>query len=183
MPAILGTPRETFPGERRVAVTPRYCETLKKLGLEVLIEHGAGVESGYPDDAYVARGARLASREEIFSQAQLIAQVRSLGANPAAGRADLALMRPGQVVVGLGEPLTATQECQDVAATGVSLFALELIPRITRAQSMDVLSSMATIAGYRSVLLAASQLPKMFPMLTTALALSLPRRCSCWAWA
>ncbi len=168
MPVILGTPRETFPGERRVAVTPRYCDALRKAGIEVMIEHNAGVEAGYPDEAYTARGAQLSTREQIFSQAQLITQVRSLGANPAEGRRDLALMRPGQVVVGFGEPLTAAKECRDLAATGVSFFALELIPRITRAQSMDVLSAMATIAGYRAVLLAASELPKMFPMLTTA---------------
>lgn len=168
MPAILGTPRETFPGERRVALTPRYCEALRKLGIEILVEQGAGVDSGYPDDLYVARGAKISTREEIFAQSNLIAQVRSLGANPAAGRADLALMRPGQLVVGMGEPLTAARESTDLAATGVSFVALELIPRITRAQSMDVLSSMATIAGYRAVLMAASELPKMFPMLTTA---------------
>ena len=168
MPAILGSPRETFPGERRVAVTPRYCEALRKLGIEVLIEHDAGVESGYPDEAYIARGAQIATREQIFSQANLIAQVRSLGANPVEGLADVPLMRPGQIVVGFGEPLTAGKECAALAAAGVSFVALELIPRITRAQSMDVLSAMATIAGYRAVLLAASELPKMFPMLTTA---------------
>jgi H+-translocating NAD(P) transhydrogenase subunit alpha len=168
MPAILGSPRETFPGERRVAVTPRYCEALRKLGVEVLIEHDAGVDSGYPDEAYVARGAQIATRDQIFSQANLIAQVRSLGANPVEGLADVPRMRPGQIVVGFGEPLTAAKECVSLAAAGVSFFALELIPRITRAQSMDVLSAMATIAGYRSVLLAASELPKMFPMLTTA---------------
>ena len=168
MPVILGTPRETFPGERRVAVTPRYCDALRKAGIEVMIEHNAGIEAGYPDEAYAARGAQLSTREQIFSHAHLIAQVRSLGANPAEGRKDLALMRPGQVVVGFGEPLTAAKECRDLASMGVSFFALELIPRITRAQSMDVLSAMATISGYRAVLLAASELPKIFPMLTTA---------------
>lgn len=176
MAAVLGTPRETFPGERRVAVTPRYCEALRKSGVEVLVEHNAGVESGYPDEAYVARGAQICARDQIFSQAQLIAQVRSLGANPVAGRADLALMRPGQIVVGLGEPLTAGQEAADLAAAGVSFFALELIPRITRAQSMDVLSAMATISGYRAVLLAASTLPRMFPMLMTAAGTIAPAR-------
>jgi NAD(P) transhydrogenase subunit alpha len=168
LPAILGTPRETFPGERRVAVTPRYCEALRKFGIEVMVEHNAGAESGYTDEAYASRGAQLSTREQIFSEADLIAQVRSLGANPVAGRADLALMRPGQAVVGFGEPLTAVKECADLAAAGVSFLALELMPRITRAQSMDVLSAMATIVGYRAVLLAASQLPRMFPMLTTA---------------
>ncbi len=168
MPAIIGTPRETFPGERRVAVAPRHCEGLRKSGIEVLIEHGAGVASGYPDEAYTARGAHMADRQTLFAEASLIAQVRAFGANPEAGRADLALLRPGQAVVGFGEPLTAAQECSDLAARGVAFFAMELMPRITRAQSMDALSSMATIAGYQAVLLAATELPKMFPMLMTA---------------
>ncbi len=168
MPAIIGTPRETFPGERRVAVAPRHCEALRKLGIEVLIEQQAGVASGYPDDAYTARGAQVVDRHTLFSNANLIAQVRSLGVNPQAGRADLALFQSGQAVVGFGEPLTAAQECSDLAAAGVSFFAMELMPRITRAQSMDALSSMATISGYQSVLLAAIELPKMFPMLMTA---------------
>jgi NAD(P) transhydrogenase subunit alpha len=168
LPIILGIPRETFPGERRVSVTPRHCESLGKSGIEVLVEHGAGLEAGYPDEAYASRSAKLVSRESLFSEAQLIAQVRSLGANPDAGRADLPSFRAGQVMVGFGEPLTAPKECADLAAAGVSFFAMELMPRITRAQSMDALSAMATVSGYRAVLLAASQLPKMFPMLMTA---------------
>jgi H+-translocating NAD(P) transhydrogenase subunit alpha len=166
--SIVGVPRETFPGERRVAITPRHCEALIKAGMNVIVEHTAGVEAGFPDELYSARGAQLASRAEIFSQADVIAQVRYLGANPGAGRQDLALIRAGQVLVGFGEPLTALREAADLAETGASVFALELMPRITRAQSMDVLSSMATIAGYRAVLIAAMHLPKMFPMLMTA---------------
>ena len=168
MPGTLGTPRETFPQERRVAVIPRQCEVLKKAGLEVIIEQSAGVAAGFPDEMYVARGARIGSREDVFREADVIAQVRCLGANPEIGRSDIPLMHPGQTLIGFGEPLTALRECSDLAATGVSLLALELIPRITRAQSMDALSSMATIAGYRAVLLGANQLPKMFPMLMTA---------------
>ncbi len=168
MPIIVGVPRETFPGERRVAIIPRQCELLSKSKVEVIVEHGAGAEAGFPDDLYRARGVRLASRSEVFQQADIIAQVRCLGANPGAGRADLALLRPGQALVGFNEPLTALKECSDLAGAGVSSFAMELIPRITRAQSMDALSSMATISGYRAVLLAASTLPKMFPMLMTA---------------
>jgi NAD(P) transhydrogenase subunit alpha len=133
-----------------------------------MVEHTAGLASGYTDDAYSGRGAQLVDRQTLFANATLIAQVRSLGANPEAGRADLDLLRPGQGVVGFGEPLTAPQEASDLAATGVSFFAMELMPRITRAQSMDALSSMATIAGYESVLIAATRLPKMFPMLMTA---------------
>jgi len=168
LPGTLGTPRETFPQERRVALIPRQCEVLKKAGLEVIIEQSAGVAAGFPDEMYVARGARIGSREDVFREANVIAQVRCLGANPEIGRSDIPLMRPGQTLIGFGEPLTALRECSDLAAAGVSLLALELIPRITRAQSMDALSSMATIAGYRAVLLGASQLPKMFPMLMTA---------------
>ncbi len=164
----VGVPRETFPGERCVALTPRSCEVLQKAGITVLVEPSAGIEAGYPDDEYTARGARLASRAEIFEQAGIILQFRSLGANPDAGRDDLPRLRSGQIVIGLGEPLSARTEIFDLAKAGVSFFALELIPRITRAQSMDVLSSLATISGYEAVLLAASALPKMFPMLMTA---------------
>jgi NAD(P) transhydrogenase subunit alpha len=168
LPGTLGTPRETFPQERRVALIPRQCEVLKKAGLEVIIEQSAGISAGFPDELYVARGARIGNREDVFREANIIAQVRCLGANPEAGRSDIPLLRPGQTLIGFGEPLTALQECSDLASAGVSLLALELIPRITRAQSMDALSSMATIAGYRAVLMGASQLPKMFPMLMTA---------------
>ena len=168
MPGTLGIPRETFPQERRVALIPRQCEVLKKAGLEVIIEQSAGISAGFPDELYVARGARISNREDVFREADIIAQVRCLGANPEAGRSDLPLLRPGQTLIGFGEPLTALQESSDLASAGVSLLALELIPRITRAQSMDALSSMATIAGYRAVLMGASQLPKMFPMLMTA---------------
>ncbi len=168
MPAIVGVPRETFPGERRVALAPRHCEALRKIGLDILVETGAGTEAGYPDETYVSRGARFGSRADVFAEADIIAQVRSLGANPEQGEADLPLLRPGQIVVGFGEPLTALKQDLQLAQTGVSFFALELMPRITRAQSMDALSSMATISGYRAVLIAATHLPKMFPMLMTA---------------
>ncbi len=168
MPTIVGVPRETFPGERRVAIAPRQCESLRKSGIEVLLEYSAGAEAGFADELYLARGARLASRSDVFREAGIVAQVRSLGANPEAGREDLELFRPGQLAVGFGEPLTALKEASDLAETGISFFALELMPRITRAQAMDALSSMATISGYRAVLIAATHLPKMFPMLMTA---------------
>jgi NAD(P) transhydrogenase subunit alpha len=168
LPITVGVPRETFAGERRVAIVPRQCESLRKTGVEVIVEDSAGFEAGFPDDAYLARGARVADRATVFREADMIAQVRCLGANPGVGRSDLALFRPGQIVVGFGEPLTALRECVDLAEAGVSFFALELTPRITRAQSMDALSSMASIAGYRSVLIAAIHLPKIFPMMMTA---------------
>jgi NAD(P) transhydrogenase subunit alpha len=160
--------KETFPGERCVAIVPRSVEALKKSDVTVMLEPSAGAEAGYPDHQYISKGARTASRSEIFAEADILIQFRSLGANPEAGRADLHSLRPGQIVMGLGEPLTAVREAADLAAAGVSFFALELIPRTTRAQSMDVLSSLATISGYEAVLLAAKALPKMFPMLMTA---------------
>ncbi len=168
MATLLGVVKETLPGERRVALTPRAAEALGKAGLEVVLEAGAGTSAGYPDKDYELRGVKLASRREVFASAGSLAQVRSLGANPQAGRDDLPHFRSGQVVLGLGEPLTAPQENQDLAQTGVSYLALELIPRITRAQSMDVLSSMASIAGYKAVLMGASQMPRLLPMMTTA---------------
>jgi len=168
LPGILGTVRETFPQERRVALVPRQCEALRKAGFDVVVEESAGVEAGYPDELYVARGARIGNREQVLREADVVAQVRCLGANPEAGRADLSLFKPGQILIGFGEPLTALNECSELAHAGVSLLAMELIPRITRAQSMDALSSMATISGYRAVLIAATALPKMFPLLMTA---------------
>jgi NAD(P) transhydrogenase subunit alpha len=171
----IGVPRETFPGERRVALVPRACEPLGKLSASVVVEQSAGVEAGFPDDQYVARGARIGSRAEVF-QADIVVQVRALGANADAGRADLPLLRQGQTLIGCGEPLTALDQNSELARAGVSFFALELVPRITRAQSMDVLSSMATIAGYRAVLLAAEALPKIFPMLMTAAGTVTPAR-------
>ncbi|MGD0134925.1 MAG: Re/Si-specific NAD(P)(+) transhydrogenase subunit alpha [Bryobacteraceae bacterium] len=168
MALTIGVPRETFPGERRVALTPRATETLGKLGAGVIIEQSAGADAGFPDQLYVARSARVGTRAEVFEQADIVVQVRSLGANPSQGRADLPLLRDGQIVIGFGEPLTAAEEASELARAGVSFFAMELMPRITRAQSMDALSSMATISGYRSVLLAAEALPKIFPMLMTA---------------
>ena len=168
MAVTIGVPRESFPGERRVALIPRSCEAIGKLGASVIVEESAGVEAGFPDDQYVARGARIASRAEVFGQSDIVVQVRSLGANPESARADLPLLRPGQTVIGFGEPLTSPREVSDLAQAGVSFLSMELMPRITRAQSMDALSSMATIAGYRAVLLAATSLPKIFPMLMTA---------------
>lgn len=159
--------KETFPGERRVAIIPANLTQLAKAGIDVLIEAGAGAEAGFADSAYTEKGARVATREELF-EAEIIAQVRSLGANKDEGRRDLSRFRSGQIVIGMCDPLGEPAASNEVAETGATLFALELIPRITRAQSMDVLSSMATIAGYRAVLLASVELPKMFPMLMTA---------------
>jgi NAD(P) transhydrogenase subunit alpha len=162
-------PAETFPDERRVAMTPRVVEMLVKSGLQVLVESGAGYSAGFPNSEYEKYGARIATgRSQVFESSGAIIQVRTLGANPEAGRADLRLLSRGQTVIGFGEPLTAGSHYQELATSEVTSFALELMPRITRAQSMDALSSMATIAGYKAVLLAASALPRMFPLLMTA---------------
>jgi len=163
----LGVPRETFPGERRVAIVPGVITNFIKLGIEIVVESGAGEEAGFPDAAYVAQEATIGSRFDVFG-CDLIAQVRAPGANPSGGDADVAMMRDGQLVVGFAEPLTAHAAADAVAARGARLVAMELVPRITRAQSMDALSSMATIVGYKAVLLAAGTLPRMFPMLNTA---------------
>jgi H+-translocating NAD(P) transhydrogenase subunit alpha len=165
----IGVATETVSGERRVALVPASIASLKKAGLDVLIEKGAGLQAGFTDAAYQEKGAQLvASRSEIFSAADVVLQVRIAGAAGEQGRSDLALMKSGQIVVGMADPLGAPQGVRELASKGVTAFALELIPRITRAQSMDVLSSMATIAGYKAVLLAANSLPRMFPLLTTA---------------
>ncbi|MBS0208940.1 MAG: Re/Si-specific NAD(P)(+) transhydrogenase subunit alpha [Planctomycetes bacterium] len=165
----LGIIKETFPGETRVAAVPATLAPLQKAGLTVIVESGAGMAAGFPDHTYADRGALVVpSRAEVFAQSDLLAQVRTLGANLEAGITDLGLLRSGQTVLGFSDPLTSLDAAQQLAARGVNLLAMELIPRITRAQSMDALSSMATISGYKAVLLAAAELPKMFPMMMTA---------------
>jgi len=166
---IAGIVKETFPEERRVALTPHVLPQLAKAGVEVVLESGAGNSAGFPDAAFTEKGAKIVgSRAEVFQTADVILQVRGFGANPERGGDDVPLMRQGQALIAAFEPLTAADEVKAVADKGVTLFALELVPRITRAQSMDILSSMATIAGYKAVLLGAQYLPKMFPMMMTA---------------
>ncbi len=161
--------KETFPGERRVAMVPAVIPSLVDQGIHVQVESGAGAAAGFADDAYQQKKAEICtSREQLFQTADVVVMVRALGANPEAGQADLQHLRDGQAVVGLCDPLGNPQAIQQIAEEGGALFALEMLPRITRAQSMDVLSSMATIAGYKAVLLAANHLPKLFPMLMTA---------------
>jgi NAD(P) transhydrogenase subunit alpha len=166
---LAGVVKETLPGERRVALTPANLPPLIKDGWEVMLEPGAGDEAGFCDAAYQEKGAKIgADRAAVFTAADVVLQVRALGANLEFGATDLALIRPGQVLIGFCDPLTSPAAAQQIAARGAVLFAMELIPRITRAQSMDALSSMASIAGYKAVLLAASTLPKIFPMMMTA---------------
>jgi len=164
---IVAVPRETCHGERRVALVPALAPALIKAGLDVHIEAGAGEAAGFSDAAYREKGATIVPDRASAFAADIVLQVRAAGANPAAA-ADLTLLRTGQVVIGFCEPLAEPAAAQAVASLGCTLLAMELIPRISRAQSMDALSSMATVAGYRAVLLAATALPKMFPLMMTA---------------
>ena len=159
--------KETFPGERRVALIPATISALVKSGHDVLIEAGAGEAAGFPDAHYSEKGAKVVSRPEVFD-ADCVLQIRAFGANLEQGKADLDRIKPGQVLIGMCDPLGQPNAAREIAKKGATLLSLEMIPRITRAQSMDVLSSQATIAGYRAVLLASLALPKMFPMMTTA---------------
>ena len=166
---IIGIPKESYPGERRVALVPLVIPNLIKAGFEVLVETGAGAAAGYPDALYVEKGAKvLPDRGAVFRRANIVVQVLCCGSNDVTGKADLPLLRREQVLIGFLRPLGSVDVIQQIAQTGVTSFAVELMPRTTRAQSMDVLSSMGTICGYKAVLIAASTLPKIFPMLTTA---------------
>lgn len=165
----IGVVKETYPGEQRVALVPSVLPSLIKGGMEVIIESKAGELAGYPDKAYIEKGGTIAdSRGQVFEISDFILQVRLLGANPNEGTVDLPSFRKGQMLVGMAEALGNPQSVKELAAREVTAFALELMPRITRAQSMDILSSMGTVAGYKAVLMAAYTLPKMFPMLMTA---------------
>jgi NAD(P) transhydrogenase subunit alpha len=157
----VGVPKETLRGETRVALIPASVAALKKAGLDLLIERGAGAAAGFIDSAYELAGATVANRADLFSQSDVLLQVRAIPA-------DLEALRPGQVVIGFADPLGSPDDVRQLSSRGVTAFSMELMPRITRAQSMDALSSMATIAGYKGVLLAADHLPRMFPMLMTA---------------
>jgi H+-translocating NAD(P) transhydrogenase subunit alpha len=164
----VGIPKETGSGESRVAVIPAGAATLIKAGLQVTVETSAGVAAGFPDAAYTSQGAAVASRAEVLGGSDILLQVRAV---PAANG-----IHAGQTVIGFADPLGAPNAISDVAGSGASLLSMELMPRITRAQSMDALSSMATIAGYKGVLLAANHLPRMFPMLMTAAGTVSPAR-------
>ncbi len=159
--------KERFPGERRVSLVPAAVAPLIKAGLEVVVEESAGVAAGFLDDDYRTAGARIGSRDEAFA-ADCVLTVRTAAAAGEAWPADRDRLRQGQVVIGICDPLGTPDACREAAEKGVTLFSLELVPRITRAQAMDVLSSQANIAGYRAVLLAATALPRIFPMMTTA---------------
>jgi NAD(P) transhydrogenase subunit alpha len=164
----IGVAKESFPGERRVAITPASIPNLKKLGLQVIVQSGAGLDAGYEDASYLDKGAQIVpSRGEVFD-CDMVVQVRAAGENPQLGAEDVPLMKQGQVIIASCDALSSLSEIKPIANAGATLFALVLIPRITRAQSMDILSSQATIAGYRAVLMGAMELHKIFPMMMTA---------------
>ncbi|MGE5083626.1 MAG: Re/Si-specific NAD(P)(+) transhydrogenase subunit alpha [Acidobacteriota bacterium] len=174
---IVGVPKETYPGERRVALVPAVIPNITKAGMEVIIENGAGEQAGYPDAAYVEKGAKIvADRATVFRNADAVLQVLCYGSNDVSGKDDLPLYKSGQALIGFLRPFGSAETIQNIAHAGVTAFSVELMPRTTRAQSMDALSSMATICGYKAVLLAAETSPRVFPMMTTAAGTITPAR-------
>src|SRR5437879_5132149 len=164
---VIGVPSESSPHEKRVALVPGVVPLLIKAGVKVLVERGAGETAGFPDAAYEEQGANLAAdRGRLLSMAEVLVQVHGL--DPDAKRTDRKLPGRDQTLIGLLNPLGAPEAVRELAAKGATSFALELLPRISRAQSMDALTSMASISGYKGVLMAAGLLGKMFPMMITA---------------
>ena len=174
---IIGIPSEIKAGEKRVAMSPANVQSLTDRGVKVVVQAAAGIAAGYPDAEYTAVGAEVnADRSALFASADIILQVQSFGSNNDNSEADLALVRKDQLIIGMMDPLASPQAAQAIAERGATAIALELVPRISRAQSMDVLSSMATLAGYKAVLLGASAAPRIFPMLMTAAGTLQPAR-------
>jgi len=165
---IIGVPKEIAEGERRVALVPEGVKTLKKLGVDVLIESGAGVEAGFTDQAYTDEDAKIAATAaELFAAADIVIKVAPPQVGGATGN-EIEAVREGAAIISLMKPLDLPELAAQFASRKVTAFSTELMPRITRAQSMDVLSSQSTIAGYRAVLMAAMALPRVFPMMVTA---------------
>lgn len=169
-----GVLKETWPGETRVAVVPGVVPALVKAGVEVLFEPGAGDAAGFPDTQYAEKGATAAPRDAVLAEATLLLSVRSFSGG---GDVDaISRLQRRHVVIGFLDPLQRPEGATALAGRGVTSFALELVPRISRAQSMDALSSTATMVGYKAVLLAADTLPRMMPMLMTAAGTVAPAR-------
>ncbi|MFN3820977.1 MAG: Re/Si-specific NAD(P)(+) transhydrogenase subunit alpha [bacterium] len=165
---ILGIIKESDRDEKRVALVPEVIPQVTKAGFKVLLERGAGEEAGFADQSYSARGVDVVTREEVLQQSDIIASIRVLGRDPTRWKTESVLIKEGLIFIGLADPYNSEELLRELSLKKATLFALELLPRITRAQSMDVLSSMATVAGYKAVLLAAAELPRMFPMFITA---------------
>ncbi|MCG9747723.1 Re/Si-specific NAD(P)(+) transhydrogenase subunit alpha [Shewanella sp. Isolate8] len=168
----LGLPKESHAEEKRVALIPANVTRLIKKNLQIIVESGAGVAAGFSDQAYQEAGAVIADRDEVLG-ADIITLVNLKGEQFEEIKAKA---KPHQLFVGMMDPLAQPENAAALAETGTSALALELVPRITRAQSMDILSSMATIAGYKAVLLAAHEAPRMFPMMMTAAGTLKPAR-------
>src|SRR5437868_14717597 len=150
---------------------------LTKAGFEVIVETDAGIQAGYPDSQYTEKGAQIVTtRSALFEKADIILQVLAYGSNDITGKNDLPLLRRNQILIGFLRPFGSREAIQEIAASGVTAFSVELVPRTTRAQSMDALSSMGTICGYKAVLIAADSHPRIFPMLTTAAGTITPAR-------
>jgi H+-translocating NAD(P) transhydrogenase subunit alpha len=158
----VAVPRESAPGERRVALVPEAVGRLAPAGFEVAVERGAGDAAGFGDDAYAEAGAAVVERDALLDGVEAVLRVRA----PSAEEVDA--LAPGTVLIGFLEPLSDPGGIERLTRRGVVAFAVESIPRITRAQSMDALSSQATVAGYKAALLAADRLQKLFPLLMTA---------------
>jgi H+-translocating NAD(P) transhydrogenase subunit alpha len=174
---IIGVPKEIYPGDRRVALVPAVLPTLIKAGFEIHIQSGAGIEAGYPDALYIEKGAKIAAdRAAVFAAADIVVQVLCYGSNDITGKQDVPLYRRDQILIGFLRAFGSKDAVQEVANAGITAFSVELMPRTTRAQSMDALSSMATASGYKAVLLAADSHPRIFPMLTTAAGTITPAR-------
>ena len=172
---IVGVVKESYPGEQRVALVPAVVGNLTKLKLEVRVEPGAGTQAGFPDTAYQQAGGQLAAdRSEIFSSSDVLPRMHPLGTDE--GGSELEQIRSGQILIGLLNPLGDPESVRGLANRGATAFALELLPRVSRAQPMDALTSMATVAGYKAVLLAAGALKKMYPMMITAAGTITPAR-------
>jgi NAD(P) transhydrogenase subunit alpha len=174
---IIAVTRELVTGEKRVALCPDNAQSLIDAGATLWVEENAGADAGFSNDNYQTVGAKIISdRDEIFSGADIILQVQSFGSNTENSEQDLKRLKPKQIIIGMMDPLAQPQAASQVAKTGATAIALEMVPRISRAQSMDVLSSMATLAGYRSVLLGAEAAPRILPMLMTAAGTLQPAR-------
>jgi NAD(P) transhydrogenase subunit alpha len=167
---IIGVPRESAPGERRVALIPDTVKKLTGSGVKVRVERGAGLDSSHSDEAYIAAGAEIVATPEEAFAAPLVIKVQKPNDEEAT------LLRPGSTFIALLQPLTNHDLVRDLAQRNITSFSMDAIPRTTRAQSMDVLSSQATVAGYKAVLMAADNLPKFFPMLTTAAGSIIPAK-------
>lgn len=165
---IVGVPKETVPGERRVALVPELIPKLTNAGLDVVVQVGAGAAAGFPDPAYMEKGARLEA--EILDKADFLLKVQPPTVE------EIARMKEGSILISFLQPYTNFAGIKALADRKVTSFSMELMPRISRAQPMDALSAMSTIVGYKAVLIAASQLPKLFPLLMTAAGTVLPAR-------